>query len=82
MGVSLDRDPPEKLQKFVKKHDIRFPIVLDAGYEVAQKYGVRGTPTSYLISGDGKVIGGTTGPQQWGSDTAAKIIQQLLKNSS
>lgn len=81
MGVSIDRDPPEKIRQFVQKHDMRFPIALDARYEVAKKYGVQGTPTTFLISSDGKVIGGITGPRPWDSETAAKMIQSLLKDA-
>lgn len=82
LGVSIDRDPPEKLKQFVQKHEIRFPIALDTRYEVAKKYGVQGTPTTFLISSDGKVIGGITGPRAWDGETATKMFQQILKDSS
>jgi cytochrome c biogenesis protein CcmG/thiol:disulfide interchange protein DsbE len=82
LGVSIDRDPPEKIKQFMQKHDIRFPVALDARYEVAKKYGVQGTPTTFLISSDGKVMGGITGPRAWDSDIAAKMFQQLLKDAS
>jgi len=80
--LGISPDPPAKLKAFVQKHDIRFPIAHDAQYEVAQMYGVRGTPTTYLISGAGKVIGGTSGPRQWDDAAVATVIQQLIKNSS
>jgi peroxiredoxin len=80
--VSIDRAPPEKIKQFVDKHDIRFPIALDARYEVAKEYGVQGTPTTFLISGDGKVLGGLTGPRPWDGETATKVIQSLLKDAS
>jgi peroxiredoxin len=80
--VSIDRAPPEKIKQFVEKHDIRFPIALDARYDVAKKYGVQGTPTTFLISSDGNVMGGLTGPRPWDSEAAAKLIQQLLKDAS
>jgi peroxiredoxin len=70
------------LKRFVKKHDIRFPIAHDARYEAAQKYSVRGTPTTYLITSDGKIIGAATGPRQWDSAAAQKMVQLLLKDVS
>jgi peroxiredoxin len=70
------------MQQFIRQHALRFPIALDPQYVVAQLYGVRGTPTTYLINRAGKVIGGAVGPQDWTSDAAKKFIQQLLSNSS
>ena len=80
--MSLDSGNPSQLQPFVKKHDIRFPIAVDTNHDFAQKYGVRGTPTSFLISPEGRVIGGATGPREWDSDIALKIVQELLKSTS
>ncbi len=81
IGVSLDRAEPEMLNAFAKRHDMRFPIGLDTQREAAQKYGVRGTPTSYLISSDGVVVGGASGPRPWDSENAKKIIKQLLNGT-
>lgn len=82
VGVSIDRQASQAIQEFVKEHDIRYPVLLDARYEAAQMYSVRGTPTTYLINRKGKVIGGTVGPKEWTSDAAKSAIQQLLRDSS
>ena len=79
--MSLDSGKPSQLQPFVEKHDIRFPIAVDTNHEFSQKYGVRGTPTSFLISPRGKVIGGAVGPRQWDSETAVKIVRELLNGT-
>jgi peroxiredoxin len=70
------------MQQFIKQHDMRFPIVLDTQYEVAQMYSVRGTPTTYLINRTGKIVGGTAGPKDWASDTSKNMIRQLLRDAS
>ena len=70
------------MKKFIRKHDLRFPIVLDPRFEVAQMYRVRGTPTTYLITRTGKLVGGTGGPLDWASDAAKNLIQHLLDNAS
>ncbi|ETW94098.1 MAG: hypothetical protein ETSY1_36330 [Candidatus Entotheonella factor] len=79
IGVSLDRMDNNELKRFVKTHDIRYPVALDSKYEAAQKYGVRGTPISFLIDGDRKVVGMAQGPRQWDSDSAKRLIRSHLR---
>jgi peroxiredoxin len=80
LGISLDtRMPPEELKKFVQTHKISYPVVLDAQYEVAQQYGIRGTPTTFLIDPTSKVVGGAQGPRQWDSDAAKELIRLYLR---
>jgi protein-disulfide isomerase len=69
----------EKLQQFVKMHDIRYSVALDNQYEAAQKYGVQGTPTSFLIDGDRNVVGMAQGPRPWDSELAKRLIRHYLR---
>jgi peroxiredoxin len=82
LGISLDRGDPNEMKSFVKKHGIRFPIGLDPKYRAAQQYGVQGTPTSFLISPNGKLLGVAPGPRQWDSESAQSIVKELLKNEN
>lgn len=79
IGVSLDRMENDQLKHFVKTHGIRYPVVLDSQFEAAQKYGVRGTPMSFLIDGDLKLIGMAQGPRPWDSDPAKRLIRSHLR---
>ena len=45
----------EEVKAEVARMGIAFPILLDAGGEVARAYGVTGYPRTYLIDGEGKV---------------------------
>jgi peroxiredoxin len=69
----------DQLKRFVKTHDIRYPVALDSRHEAAQKYGVRGTPMSFLIDGDRNVVGLAQGPRQWDSDQAKRLIRHHLR---
>lgn len=55
-----------------------YPIVLDAQMSVAQMYGLRATPTTFLIDKQGNIVGGTIGPKQWESDAAQQLMLQLI----
>ncbi len=79
IGISLDRMENNQLKQFVKTHDIRYPVALDSQYEAAQKYGVRGTPMSFLIDGERRVVGMAQGPRPWDSDPAKRLIRSHLR---
>ncbi len=68
------------MRQFVDDHKLPYPILLDTQYQAAQMYGVRGTPTTYLINRAGKVVGGISGPKDWSSDTAKNLVRQLLRD--
>lgn len=59
---------------FVQKYRYTFPVLLDIGYEVAGKYNIELTPTSFFIDGDGIVQNRVVGPFP-----NKEAIEKLLK---
>jgi peroxiredoxin len=53
-GVNFD-EPEERVQKFIEKYEVSFPILLDPGGEVQALYRVRGYPTTYILDREGIV---------------------------
>lgn len=65
LGVSMDSEASH--QKFIQKHGLNFPLLVDADHAVAEKYGAWGEKKMYgkafmglirstfLIGGDGKL---------------------------
>jgi thiol-disulfide isomerase/thioredoxin len=59
IGVSLDQDQA-KLTQYIKSMNITWPQFFDGqgwGNKLALKYGVESIPASFLLDGDGKIIG-------------------------
>jgi peroxiredoxin len=56
IGVSMD-DDPAPVQKFNRKHQPNYPIVMGDEHLGELYGGVLGLPISYLISPEGKIIG-------------------------
>ncbi len=59
IGVSLDVDQPT-LERFVKEREMAWPQFFDGkkwDNKLAMKYGVNIAPTTYLLDGDGKIVG-------------------------
>ncbi len=75
VGISLDADGPEAMQKIADRMKVNFPIYW-AGEDAAGKYGIYAIPMLYLIK-NGKVIEKIPGRQSEAS--LEKKIGGLLK---
>jgi cytochrome c biogenesis protein CcmG/thiol:disulfide interchange protein DsbE len=75
IGISVDVDGTEAMQKIADRMKINFPIYW-AGEEAAEKYGIYAVPMLYLIK-NGKVIEKIPGQQSEAS--LEKKIGGLLK---
>lgn len=71
-------EPADRVKEYLAKHKLSFPALLDSDSRVSSLYGVRGTPTRFLIRRDGIIIAGSIGPRDWASQEARKLIGHLL----
>lgn len=53
LGLSLDQDH-QAAREYARK-TFSYPVLLDAG-PVAQNYGVRGIPATFILDRDGKIV--------------------------
>lgn len=57
IGVAMSYDPPEQVRALAERRQIPYPIVLDTQSRIAREFGnVQLTPTSVLISPDGRIV--------------------------
>ena len=68
----------EQVQAAVKSRGYRARVVLDADLDVSRRYGVRGTPTVFLVSRRGLIVGRAIGNREWTSAPARAVIEALL----
>ncbi|MFB3897188.1 MAG: redoxin domain-containing protein [bacterium] len=54
IGINAD-ELVEEVRKFINEKNIRFPIAIDKGDVLQQKYGITSYPTTIVIGVDGKV---------------------------
>ena len=48
-------DPTQEAEKFAQKHDLSFPVLVDATDEVLKSYGVKAFPTNLVLGKDGAI---------------------------
>lgn len=67
LSVALEDTPVEALRAYMHKEGLSFPVLPDTDGALGVRYGVRGTPTSFIIDPAGQIrfteVGYTTG---WG----------------
>lgn len=78
IGINL-MEPSGKVKAYVGEMKLTFPIVLDRTGNVAREYGVRSTPTHFLIDRSGVVRAAGSGGKNWNGSKAHAAIEALLR---
>ena len=79
IAVNLDANN-EDAQKFLATTPAKFTVAFDSKGRTPLQYGVKGMPTSYLISPDGKIIMQHMGFNAADRDMLEQKIQSLLED--
>ncbi|MBI2152431.1 MAG: TlpA family protein disulfide reductase [Candidatus Rokubacteria bacterium] len=79
LAVSVDAEGAPVVTPFVKEHKLTFPIGLDPKMALAERYGVRALPTSFLVDRKGTLVALALGPREWNGKPAHALIESLLR---
>ena len=77
LAVSVDK-AGGPIGRFVTELRLTYPIGLDPTMALARQYGVRGLPTTFLITRTGALAARAFGPREWDSSAAHHVIETLL----
>ena len=78
LAISLDADP-RVVRPYVAEHRFTFPVGLDSRMEVANAYGVRALPASFVVDRDGTMAAMAIGPRQWDGAASQALVAALAK---
>jgi len=78
VALALDCEP-DPVVAFVQSLGLTFPIGLDPGFEVANRYAVRAPPSSFLIDRQGAVVAVALGPRDWDGNAARAVFESMLR---
>ncbi len=82
LGISHDDGGKDVLKRFIEQFSLTFPILVDPGEEVFDRYVVQGIPVTYLLDKRGRVVGMQTGSVDWNSPHARSLVEKLLQEPS
>lgn len=78
VAISIDEGSKKRVETFTKIFDLSFPVLLDPESKVNDLYKVSNMPTSFLIDRNGKVISRIVGSDDWVSEDAIELVEDLL----
>jgi peroxiredoxin len=80
VALSLDSQGAKVVKPFVHQGKYSYPIGLDPKMEVAQLYGARAVPATFIIDRSGNLHAFALGPREWDSKTALPFFDSLLSS--
>jgi len=76
VAVSMDYDPSDQVQKFIKANPYPFTFVMDSDGKIAKAFGdIMLTPTSFLIAPNGTIVYRQVGEVQF--DKVTQRIKEM-----
>ena len=78
VAVSVDADS-KLVAPFVTARKFAFPVALDPSMTMANTYGVRALPSSFIVARDGTLAALAIGPRHWDNDAAHSLIEGLTR---
>ena len=78
VAVSVDADS-KLVAPFVTAHKFTFPVALDPSMSMANTYGVRALPSTFIVARDGTLAALAIGPRHWDNDAAHSLIEGLAR---
>ena len=79
LAVSLDKDGSSKVQDYVDKFKLSFPVLLDTEGIAEKLYPSFTIPFTYVIDKQGRVAASIDGAKDWESPETFKAVEYLLK---
>jgi len=78
LAVSVDADSAV-VAPFLKGHELTFPAGLDAKMELANTFGIRALPSSFIIDREGRLVALALGPRAWDNVAAHSLLAGLAR---
>jgi peroxiredoxin len=78
LAVAVDADAGV-VAPFLKRHELTFPVGLDTKMELANTYGVRALPSSFIIDREGRLAALALGPRAWDNVATHSLVEGLVR---
>ncbi len=71
-------DSEVKVKRYVKEHNLTFPVLLDWSQAIAGDFAIIGFPTTFIIDQNGVIRAVVVGERNWEETQNSKLISDLL----
>jgi len=80
IALSMDSGGAKSVKPYIEKAKFTYPVGLDPKMEVAQLYGARSVPSTFIIDRSGMLRAIALGPRDWDGKAAFAYIESLLRD--
>jgi peroxiredoxin len=80
IALSMDSGGAKAVKPYIEQSKYTYPVGLDPKMEVAQLYGARSVPSTFIIDRNGMLRAIALGPRDWDGKAALAYIEALLKD--
>jgi thiol-disulfide isomerase/thioredoxin len=68
----------QTIKRFLERHRLDLPVVLDREKAAAEKWGAKGLPMTFLVGADGKIRWWVFGEQDWSEGDAFRRVEAAV----
>jgi peroxiredoxin len=77
LAISIDAGGVKDVKPFLAEHRYTMPVALDTNMEVFAKYGLRGTPGTFIADRQGMLVASSSGPVDFDRPEFRKYVLAL-----
>ena len=74
----VTNEKPEIVEAFMEKHGYDLPV-LYPGTKIPEVFQAGSIPTTFIISGEGKIVARKTGAANWDSRATDRLFEELVR---
>ena len=78
VAVSLDSNPA-LVAPYLKESGLTLPVALDPRMDLANAYGVRALPASFIVDPRGTLVAMALGPRAWDGPAALALVDGVAR---
>jgi peroxiredoxin len=78
LAINMGQDR-EDIGYFLSKYPVDFPILLDSDVAIAESWGVKGLPTTYVLDATGQLVVEVIGDREWDDQDLLNQVRALKK---
>jgi len=77
LTISIDAGGVKDVKPFLAEHRYTMPALIDSNMEVFARFGLRGTPGTFIVDPQGKIVASSFGPVDFDQPAFRKYILDL-----
>jgi peroxiredoxin len=78
VAVSVDTEAA-KVKPFLAEHRFTFHVAMDPTMALANTYGVRALPSSFIVDRKGALAALAIGPRHWDNDASHSLVEAMVR---